>query len=172
MMRKLVGARIQLPVAELFARKHNRNRVRRLRRLRRKQLRQRRTRQRTPGRGPLLQQRATLRRRQYLQPPDRNLGRRYRSLQHTNQPPRQRLNARTIEQVAGVFHHPAEPTDKSNFALAPTTGSTRALSPASSSSAAALFCNANITWNSGWCANERAGLSASTSRSNGSSWWL
>src|SRR5215510_6944040 len=60
-------------------------------------------------------------------------------------------------------------TDKSNFALASATGSTLALTPASSSSTAALFCNANITWNSGWCANERAGLSASTSRSNGSS---
>src|SRR5260221_547932 len=109
MMRKLVGARIQLRIAELFARKPTRNRVRRRRRLRRKQLRQRRTRQRTPRRGPLVQQRATLRRRQYLQPPDRNLGRRHRSLQHTNQPPRQNLNARPIEQVAGVFHHPAEP---------------------------------------------------------------
>src|SRR5262245_31285854 len=66
----------------------------------------------------------------------------------------------------------AKLTDKSNFALAPATGSTLTLSPSSSSCAGALFCNANITWNSGWCANERAGLSASTSRSNGSSWWL
>ena len=62
-MRQLVGARIQLPIAELLTRKHNRNRVRRLGRLRRKQLRQRRTRQRTRSRVPLLQQRAPLRRR-------------------------------------------------------------------------------------------------------------
>ena len=35
----------------------------------------------------------------------------------------------------------------------------------------ALFWNASITWNSGWRASERAGLSTSTSRSNGRSWW-
>src|SRR5262249_40398607 len=33
----------------------------------------------------------------------------YRSLQQPNQPTRQRLYAPTIEQVAGIFHHPAEP---------------------------------------------------------------
>src|SRR6201982_830812 len=80
----------------------NRNRARRRRRLRRKQLRQRRTRQRTLRRGPLLQQRATLLSRQYLQPPNRNLGRRHRSLQHTNQPTSQRLNAPPLEQVGSI----------------------------------------------------------------------
>ena len=38
--------------------------------------------------------------------------------------------------------------------------------------AGALFWNASITWNSGCRASERAGLSTSTSRSNGTSWWL
>src|SRR5262249_6088838 len=143
--------------------------------LRRKQLRQRRTRQHTLRRVPILQDRAPLRRRQYLQPTNRDLGRRNRCLQQTNKPPRQNLNACPLEQVAGIFHHPADPTrpairtDTSTFPPAPATASTRALSPSSSSCAGALFCNANITWNSGWCANERAGLSASTSRSNGSS---
>ena len=41
-------------------------------------------------------------------------------------------------------------------------------SPGSSRPTGALFCNASITWNSGWRDSERAGLSTSTSRSNGS----
>src|SRR4029453_13142661 len=53
-------------------------------------------------------------------------------------------------------------TDRSNLALALETGSTLALSPESSSCTGALFCNASITWNSGWCDSDRAGLSTST----------
>src|SRR5215813_2501729 len=108
-MRQLVGATLKLPIAELLIPKHDRNRVRRLGRLRRKQLRQRRTRQRTRRRVPIPQQRATLPSRQNVQPTNRNLGRRHRALQQPNQPSRQRLHARPLEQVAGIFHHPAEP---------------------------------------------------------------
>src|SRR5512133_1452005 len=151
-MRQLVGAHLQLAIAELFARKHNRNRIRRRGRLRRKQLRQRRSRQRTLRRVPLLQDRATL--------PSSN-----RSLAYS-------ITPLSPPALPSALRSSAKLTDKSNFALAPATGSTLTLSPSSSSCAGALFCSANITWNSGWCANERAGLSASTSRSNGSSWWL
>src|SRR5262249_2310482 len=35
---------------------------------------------------------------------------RNRCLQQTNKPPRQNLNACPLEQVAGIFHHPADPT--------------------------------------------------------------
>ncbi len=35
----------------------------------------------------------------------------------------------------------------------------------------AVFANVSITWNSGWWASDLAGLSTSTSRSNGTSWW-
>jgi hypothetical protein len=62
-------------------------------------------------------------------------------------------------------------TARSNLAVALATGSNRVASPGTSKRAAALFWNASITWNSGWCDSERAGLSTSTSRSNGSSAW-
>ena len=63
-------------------------------------------------------------------------------------------------------------TDRSNLALALAIGSNALRSPGNSSRTAALFCNASITWNSGCRDSERAGLSTSTSRSNGRSWWL
>ena len=52
----------------------------------------------------------------------------------------------------------------------PATGVGRAAQPRQldAGSAGASFWNASITWNSGWRASERAGLSTSTSRSNGS----
>src|ERR1700730_16342408 len=62
-------------------------------------------------------------------------------------------------------------TARSNLAVAVATGSNRVASPGTSKRAAALFWNASITWNSGWCDSDRAGLSTSTSRSNGSSAW-
>src|SRR5215470_5877109 len=108
-MRKPVGARLKLPVAELLVRKHNRNRVRPRRRLRRKQLRQRRCRQRMRRRVPLLQQPAALRRRQNIQPTDRNLGRRDRSLQQTNQPTLQNRNARPLKQVGSIVEPQLQP---------------------------------------------------------------
>src|SRR5499426_3074924 len=109
MMRKLVGARLKLAVAELLALEHDRNRVRRRGSLRRKQLRQRRTRQRTLRRVPLLQDRMALRRRQNIQPPNRNLGRRHRSFQQPNQPTRQRLYARPLEQVGSIVEPQLQP---------------------------------------------------------------
>ena len=75
---------------------------------------------------------------------------------------------------AGVPSAPrcsARLSDRSNLALALATGSKPVLSPASSRLTSALFCSTSITWNSGCRDSERAGLSTSTSRSNGSSWW-
>ena len=59
------------------------------------------------------------------------------------------------------------------MALLVATGSKLAVTPGSSAKlTGALFWNASITWNSGCRASDRAGLSTSTSRSNGTSWWL
>jgi hypothetical protein len=110
MMRKLVGARLKLPIAETLIRKHNRDRMRPRRSLRRKQRRQRRRQNRTTRRVPILQQQPTLRPRQQLQPTNRNIRRRYRRLQKANQPSRKPLNAPPIEKVARVFNHPANPS--------------------------------------------------------------
>ena len=49
--------------------------------------------------------------------------------------------------------------------------SARPSGPAGRSRWSAVFWKASITWNSGWRASDRTGLSASTSRSNGTSWW-
>ena len=63
---------------------------------------------------------------------------------------------------------PAPATGRTR-ALLIATGSTLAVTPGSSSKlTGALFWNASITWNSGCRDSERAGLSTSTSRSNGS----
>ena len=50
-------------------------------------------------------------------------------------------------------------TDRSNLAVVAATGSNAVVSPGRSKPAGALFWNASITWNSGWRASERAGLS-------------
>ena len=123
---------------------------------------------------------------QNVQAADRQLGRRNRRLQQTDQPLPKRLDAGAIEQVGGVFHHPRDPGRRAvrGALLAQIErevelgggglhrlnrgGEPRQLE----SWPAALFWNASITWNSGCRANERAGLSTSTSRSNGRSWWL
>ena len=66
----------------------------------------------------------------------------------------------------------ASANDRSNLAPATATASNAGLQPRQlEARPAASFWNASITWNSGWCASERAGLSTSTSRSNGRSWW-
>src|SRR2546430_2327555 len=109
MVRQLIGPRLELPVAQPLVRKYNRNRIRPRRSLRRKQLRQRRRQNRTPRRVPILEQPPPLSRRQKLKPPNRHIRRRYRPLQNTKEPISQRLNAGPIEQVAGVFNHPADP---------------------------------------------------------------
>ena len=135
------------------------------------------------GRVPRSRMLCALRRRQHLQRPDRS--------DPAPQPPppaaapdaQPALHAAPIEQVAGVFQHADEPR-RTASAAAPLRHAHRqvelrararhrlrpALSPASSAPHAALLCNASITWNSGCRDSERAGLSTSTSRSNGTSW--
>src|SRR5262249_36664738 len=71
MLRQLVGARLQLRIAERLLLEHNRNRIRRLRGLRRKQLRNRLDLQRTSRRVPILQQPAPLFATHNLKPPNR-----------------------------------------------------------------------------------------------------
>ncbi len=61
-------------------------------------------------------------------------------------------------------------TLRSNLATPVSAGSASARRPAGSSSAPPLDWRTIATWNSGWRARERAGLSSSTSRSNGTSW--
>src|SRR5262249_7655121 len=58
---------------------------------------------------PIPQQRATLPSRQNVQPTNRNLGRRHRGLQQPNQPPRQRLYARALEQVGSIVEPQLQP---------------------------------------------------------------
>src|SRR3954467_11196322 len=109
MMRQLARARIELAVAQPLVLEHHRVRLRRARNLRREQLGQRRTRNRPRGRVPLPQDGVTLVRTQNVEPADRTLRIGNRSLQQPNQPARNRLNARTIEQVAGVFQRSFDP---------------------------------------------------------------
>jgi hypothetical protein len=122
---------------------------------------------------------------QNVQAADRQVGRLNRRRQQTDKPCRNRLDRGAIEQVGGVFTTPAIPAgvpsaarrsprlrERSNLVAAVSTGSNVALSPGSSRLLAASFWNASMTWNRGCRANERVGLSASTSRSNGRSWWL
>src|SRR5689334_6570900 len=110
MMRQLVGASLKLPVAQPRILKRCRNRIRTRRRLRRKRIQKRPTPQLPIRRVPFLQKLTTLSRRQQLQPANRNIRRRNRTLQKTNQPTPKRLNARPIKQVAGVFNYPADPS--------------------------------------------------------------
>ena len=102
-MRQPARARIELAVAQPLVLEHHRVRLRRARNLRREQLGQRRSRHRPRGRVPLPQDGVTLVSAQNVEPADRTLRIGNRSLQQPHQPPRNRLNARAIEQVAGVF---------------------------------------------------------------------
>ena len=75
--------------------------------------------------------------------PDRTLRLRNRRLQQPDEPPRQRLHARPLEQVGGVFDRTRQSpparrprraprsalSDRSNLALAVATGSNRAVKP-------------------------------------------
>ena len=121
--------------------------------------------------------------RENVEAADRPLRLRHRRLQQPNQPTRQRRNARPVEQVGGVFEHPVDPRRlavraallcEAERQVELGAGSVdrfeaTAVSPGSSRLAGALFCSASITWNSGCRDSERAGLSTSTSRSNGKS---
>src|SRR4051794_1494248 len=109
MMRQPARARIELAVAQPLVLEHHRVRLRRARNLRREQLGQRRTRNRPRGVVPLSQDGVTLVRTQNVEPADRTLRIGNRSLQQPHQPARNRLNARAIEQVAGVFQRTFDP---------------------------------------------------------------
>ena len=112
---------------------------------------------------------------------DRLIGCRKRRLEKTHQSSRHRLGAGAIEQVGGVLEHAVDShrgaiaaallakTDGEVELVVAATGSNAVVSPGRSKPAGALFWNASITWNSGWRASERAGLTTSTRRSNGSS---
>src|SRR5437867_13008548 len=109
MLRQLLGASLQLRIAERLLLEYNRNRIRRLRGLCRKQLHNRLRLQRPSRRVPILQERAPLLPREKLKPPNRNLRRRNRSLQKANIAASKHLNARTIKNIAGVFNYPSKP---------------------------------------------------------------
>ena len=193
MMRQAVGVGVERGVAQRAVLEHHRDRVRRAQRLRGKQRRQGRSRQRRPSRHcagvvPDPQDGVALGRVQDRQAASarRRIG--HRALQQPDQPLPQRRDAGLVEQVAGVFQHALDagrravgrraarlsPTDRSNFALAVAIGCGRHREPGSSSAGACpavSVSNASITWNSGCRDSDRAGLSTSTSRSNGSSAW-
>ncbi len=61
-------------------------------------------------------------------------------------------------------------TSRSNLATPVSSRHGSMESPSMSRAAGGLFWKVRATWNSGWRAIERAGLTSSTSRSNGRSW--
>src|SRR5204863_6471979 len=88
---------------------YRRNRIRMRRSLRPQRIHKRPTPQHPIRRVPLLQKLTPLSRRQKLQPADRNIRPRNRTLQKTNQPPPQRLNARPIKQVRSIIQSQLQP---------------------------------------------------------------
>ena len=97
-----------------------------------------------------------------------------------------RLDGAAVEQVGGVFELAMDPSRRAVRAALlgqrqrqvelRAVGRHRLEARRQPGSSAkltgALFWNASITWNSGCRDSDRAGLSTSTSRSNGRSWWL
>ena len=61
--------------------------------------------------------------------------------------------------------------DRSIRAVPVAAGTTSSCRPDMPSVTSVKFCHAIRTWVSGWCAIDRVGFSASTSTSNGRSWW-
>ena len=117
MMRQPVGALIELAVAQPHILEHNGSRIGRALSLRRKQRRQRRRGDRTAGDGmggvvEAPQQRLALAGREDVERPDRARGLRNRSLQQPHEPLRHNLHIGPIEQVAGVFDHPRDPSGR------------------------------------------------------------
>ena len=102
MMRQLVGAGIERRIAQALLAEHHRDRVGTARRLRREQLRQGRNGKRPRGVVPVAQQRLPLRGVQNVEPTDRAIGLRYRSLQQAYEPGPQRLDARPIKQIGPI----------------------------------------------------------------------
>ena len=106
-------------------------------------------------------------------------------LQQPDQALGQRLDARRVEQVAGIFQHAVDagrravrgaplgerrPTGRTWRSRPRPAAGARAAPAARAPPPARRSANASITWNSGCRDSERAGLSTSTSRSNGRSW--
>src|SRR5262249_29040258 len=118
-----------------------------------------------------------------VQAADRTLGCRDRSMQETDEPRRQCFDSRAVEQVGGVFDNAHDPGRRAvrSALLAHAHGAveprarpdapapSRDVSPGRWRSTGPAFCNTSITWNSGCRASDRAGLTTSTSRSNGTS---
>ena len=109
MMRQLIGTPVELAIGEALILVHHRDGVWRLGRLLGEQLRQGGGHSRTGGVVPVVQDGDALRGRQDIQAPDRAIGIGNRCLQQTNQPPDERLDGGAVEQVGGIFHHPADP---------------------------------------------------------------
>ncbi len=59
---------------------------------------------------------------------------------------------------------------RSTRAVAVESGAAVMFTPGNSALVTGRFCSANVTWNTGWCAMDRTGLSTSTSCSKGTSW--
>ena len=108
-MRQLARARIEFAIAEPLVLEHDRVCLRCARNLRREQLGQRRSRHRACGRVPLPQDGVTLVSAQNVVPANRTLRIGNRSLQQPHQPTRNRLDARAIKQVAGIFQRSLDP---------------------------------------------------------------
>ena len=109
MMGELVGAGIELRIGERCVLEHHRDRIGGAGRLGGEQLRQRGGRDRARGVVPLPQDGVALRRRENVEAADRAIGLRNRRLQQADQPGRQRLDARALEQVGGIFEHAVDP---------------------------------------------------------------
>ena len=186
MMRQPVGALIELAIAQRGVLEHHRGRPRACATACAANSSGSVAGDRMGGVVPAPQQRLALAGRQNVERPDRTPRLRNRRLQQPDEPRRQRLHARPDRTGRWRIRSPRNPGGRAVEPRAlrpgsPTSRTWRSPSPPAQSSpsvpkapaaAAALFCNASITWNSGWRASERAGLSTSTSRSNGSSWWL
>ena len=108
MMRQPVGALLQLRIGEARVATHQGGRRGRPRHLRAEQLRNGGRRHRMRRVVPLPQQRVALVRRQDVEPPDRPLRVANHRLQQPNQPRRESLDRRAVEQVGGVFDLPGD----------------------------------------------------------------
>ena len=114
----------------------------------------------------------------------RGCGVRHRGLQQPHQPLAKPPHRRSVEQVAGVFQHavdagrrrrrpraarPARPTGRTSRSRSPPAAAAPQAPAAPAPPPPRSASNASITWNSGCRDSDRAGLSTSTSRSNGRS---
>ena len=193
MMRQPVGVGVERRVAQHAVLEDHRRGIRRAPSLRGKQRRQRRRRaigririrQRMPGVVPEPQDGVALRRIEDRKAAQRAIRIGNRGRQQPNQALAQRHHRGFIEQVACVFQHAFDAgrltvggalLDQPDRQVELGAGGGDRLRPDREpgqlkAAAAAPASNASITWNSGCRDSDRAGLSTSTSRSNGSSAW-